>query len=663
MTSGSSRIYVSALRLLSVLPWGLSAALTVFMIVSLLWFSHYGLDYTDESFYLVSMANPSRYSFSISQFGFIYNPIYRLLGGDVSALRQFNIVIIFFLAWAVCDLFLKRLTPQSVGGAYARLVTSAGIAMSSLTVLVFAGLWLPTPSYNSLAFKGLLIITAGLLLGDRTGSRSSTLGWVLVGLGGWLTFMGKPTTAAMAGLSVIVYALLSGKLSVRSLIALLSFLVCLLVSAFVIDGSVSGFFARYRDGLEFASMLGGGHSVDILFRIDDFQLSLMSTGIFWATVLAAIVGLIASLLETSGSAVIVALMQVTLIAIGLTGVFWYSSQVEMHDGYQNLMLGVILMAAIPVGISTLLQSRLLLSFIQVFIIVLGFAFFYLVPLSPLTSNLGFSVLQSAALLAVIAMGFAFFRRKYLPVKHGRYLVLVVPFLGFTYAYALGTGNNYWIPIGSAGFFIVLSGLLAISHLAGRQEFPRVLFTVSIVVQVITLGLLLKGLEHPYRQTYPLFDNSYAIDLGTQGGQLRLAENSGEYISAARNVFSASGFIKGTPVIDMTGHSPGVLHVIGADSVGVAWTLGGYPGSTVYVEKALKLVSCKQLAQAWLITEPKGPRPLSEQLLASFGASLSADFDVVGMLHSTNGDAQTVYKPAHPIHIVETACSKLRVSYP
>lgn len=663
MSGGNSRIYGGALRLLSVLPWGLSAALTVLMIVSLLWFSCYGFDFTDESFYLVSMANPSSYSFSISQFGFIYNPIYGLLGGGISELRQFNIIIIFVLAWAVCDLFLKRLTPQSVGGGYARLVTSAGIATSSLTVLVFAGLWLPTPSYNSLAFKGLLIITAGLLLGDRTGSRSSTLGWVLIGLGGWLAFMAKPTTAAMAGLSVIVYVLLSGKLSIRSLIALLSFLICLLISAFVVDGSVSGFIARYRDGLEFASMLGGGHSVDILFRIDDFQLSLMSTEIFWVTVLAAIVGLIASLLATAGSAVVVALMQVALIAIGLMGVYWYSSQVEMHDSYQNLMLGAILVATIPIGISTLSQSRLLLYFVQVLVIVLGLAFFYLIPLSPLTSYLGSDVLQGAALFAVIAMIFALFRRKYIPAQHGKYLVLVVPFLGFTYAYAFGTGNNYWIPIGSAGFFIVLAGLLAISHIAGRQEFPRVLLTVAIVVQVISLGLLLKGLEHPYRQTSPLFNNGYAIDLGTQGGQLRLADNSGEYISAARNVFSASGFTKGTPVIDMTGHSPGVLHVVGADSVGVAWTLGGYPGSTAYVEKALKLVPCEQLAQAWLITEPKGPRPLSEKVLESFGASLSDGFEVVGVLHSPDGEAQTVYKPAHPKHIVETACSELRVSYP
>lgn len=663
MNDEGSRTYGGALGLASVLPLGLSAILTALMIVSLLWFSNYGFDFTDESFYLIWMANPSSYSFSISQFGFIYHPLYSLFGGDISALRQANIIIIFGLAWTVCDLFLKGFMPQSSGGAYARLVTSSGIATSSLAALVFAGLWLPTPGYNSLALKGLLVITIGLLLGDKTALRASTLGWLLIGLGGWLTFMAKPTTAAVAGLSVIVYVLLSGKLSIRSLIALLSFFISLLISAFVIDGSIAGFIARYRDGLEFASMLGGGHSADILFRIDDFQLSLLSTGIFWVTVLAAISGLIISLLATAGSGVVVSLMQVTLVAIGLVGVYWFSSQVEAHDSYQNLMLGVVLMATIPIGISTLSQSKLLLSSIQVLIIVIGLAFFYLVPLSNLTSYLGFDVLQGAALLAVIAMIFALFRRKYVLAQHGRYVVLIVPLLGFTYAYAFGTGNNYWIPIGSAGFFIVLTGLLAISHLAGRQEFPRMLLTVAIVVQVVSMGLLLKGLEHPYRQPSPLFNNDYAIDLGAQGGRLMLTNNSGEYISAARNVFSASGFTKGTPVIDMTGHSPGVLHAIGADSIGMAWTLGGYPGSTVYVEKALKLVPCDQLAQAWLITEPKGPRPLSEMVLASFGASLSASFEIAGVLHSPDGEAQAIYKPAYPIHVIETACSELRVSHP
>lgn len=643
------------------LPMGLSAILTAAILVSLLWFSRYGFDFTDESFYLVWMANPANYAFSVSQFGFIYHPLYSMLGGDIGALRQVNIIIIFGLAWVVCDLFLKGLLPQSSGPAYARFVTSAGIATSSLAALVFAGLWLPTPGYNSLAFKGLLITTIGLLLGDKTASRTSTFGWLLIGLGGWLAFMAKPTTAAVAGLSVTVYILVSGKLSMRSPIALLSFLICLLLSAVLIDGSIAGFINRYQVGLEFASMLGGGHSSNVLFRIDDFQLSLLSTEIFWLIVLVAISGLVVSILATAGARVVVSLMQIAMITIGLVGVYWISLQADTFDSYQGLMLGAVLMATIPVGISTLSPLKFLSSFSQVLIIVLGFVFFYLQPLAPLTFHLGFDILQRAVLLALIAIFLSLFRYECHFARRGKYLALVIPFLGFTYAYAFGTNNNYWIPIGGCGFFIVLIGVLAVSHLAGRKEFSRMLLTVAIVVQVVSLGLLVRGLQHPYRQPSPIFNNDYAIDLGTQGGRLMLENGFGEYISVARNVVALSGFNKGAPMIDMTGHSPGLLHAIGAESVGLAWTLGGYPSSAEYVERALRLVPCKKLAQAWLITEAKGPRPIPERVLESFGANLLASYEVAGVLQSPEGVEQTIYKPAHSQNVIETVCSEIRVS--
>ena len=454
------------------LPVGLSAILTTAILIGLLWFSRYGFDFTDESFYLVWMANPFNYSFSITQFGFVYHPLYNMLGGGVAALRQVNIIIIFSLAWAVCYLFIKGLSPQSSGHAYTRLVTSAAIATSSLANLVFAGLWLPTPSYNSLAFTGLLIATIGLLLGDKTASRASILGWLLIGLGGWLAFMAKPTTAAVAGLSVTIYVLISGKLSMRSLIAPLIFLICLLISAVAIGGSIAEFINRYQVGLEFALMLGGGHSLDALIRIDEFQLSLLLTEFFWLIVLVAISGLIVSILATAGAGIVISLMQIAMISIGLLSVYYFYLQSDAFDSYQGLMLGAILMAVIPVGISTLSQSTFLWFFLQVSIIVSFFAFFYLLPLVPLTLYLWIDILRAAALISVMAIIFSLFRAKYHFAQCRRYLSLAVPFVGFFYAYAFGTGNNYWISIGGAGNFISFVGGLSNSQLPCRQEGPR-----------------------------------------------------------------------------------------------------------------------------------------------------------------------------------------------
>lgn len=655
------RAFVGGAGVVGRLPLALSAILTAVIFVSLLWFSRYGFDLTDESFYLVWMANPFNYSFSTTQFGFIYHPLYNLFGGDIAALRQANIVMIFCLAWVVCDLFLKGLLSQTSEPVYVRSAISAAIATSSLVVLVFAGLWLPTPSYNTLAFKGLLVITIGILLADKTTSRSSSLGWLLLGLGGWLTFMAKPPTAAAAGIVVTVYVLVSGRLTLRALLAPLSFMIFLLISAYALDGSIMKFIDRYRIGLEFASILGGGHSVGNLFRLDIFQLPMPSTEIFWIVFFMALLGLLISSLTLERAGVLVAAMQVLLIVAGISSIYLFLSHATASDVYQNLIFGAVLFAVIPIGISTLVRLRHLSPPSQVLIIVAGLAFYYQVRGQIMTFQLALGLLEGAALLAIVAIIFTLVRIKSVREFPLRYWALVFPFAGFVYAYAFGTNNNYWVLMGGAGFFFVLLGLTLLAHLAGKREFPRLLLTVAIVVQLISAGLLAKGLESPYRQPNSLYKNTYSMELGQQGGRLLLAQSFGEYISTARDIVSRSGFIQGTPMIDMTGRSPGTLHIIGAKSVGLAWAVGGYPGSERFVEASLKLVSCSELAEAWLITEPKGPRLIPERVLESFGARYSNHFEIVGEVVAPDGQVQRFLKPTRSQEAAVIACRDKRLN--
>lgn len=84
---------------------------TVSALVWVLWLSNYGLDFTDESYYLVWMSNPFNYSVSATQFGFIYHPLYEFLGGSIASLRQANILITFCLAWALYN-FCSKLPRQ-----------------------------------------------------------------------------------------------------------------------------------------------------------------------------------------------------------------------------------------------------------------------------------------------------------------------------------------------------------------------------------------------------------------------------------------------------------------------------------------------------------------------------------------------------------------------
>jgi len=116
----------------------------------LLHYSAYGFDFTDEGFYLYSMANPRHYDYSHTQFGFVYHPLYTLLGGDIVALRRANIVLTFGLAWGLSYVFLAACAPTIRHDRPGLMVVAAGLATS---ILLCFDAWLITPNYNNRLLK------------------------------------------------------------------------------------------------------------------------------------------------------------------------------------------------------------------------------------------------------------------------------------------------------------------------------------------------------------------------------------------------------------------------------------------------------------------------------------------------------------------------------
>ena len=86
-----------------------SALVSVCTLIWLLWYCRYGMDFTDEGHYLHWISNPFIYPVSFTQFGFVYHPLYELLNGNIVALRQANILILFGLAWVLTNTFFKTI--------------------------------------------------------------------------------------------------------------------------------------------------------------------------------------------------------------------------------------------------------------------------------------------------------------------------------------------------------------------------------------------------------------------------------------------------------------------------------------------------------------------------------------------------------------------------
>ena len=246
-----------------------SAVVSVCTLIWILWFCRYGMDWTDEGYYLVWISNPFVYPVSHTQFGFVYHPLYEWLDGNIAALRQANVLIFFGLAWVLTSTFFKTIftTPSlpMLPGWHCAVMT-AGFAM--LTFMYFRH-WVSTPSYNSLALQSLMIAATGLLLMERDGARESLAGCLLLGIGGWLAFMAKPTTAIALGCCSVFYLLAVGKLTVRFLFLPIAVAVILFVGgAWSLDGSITGFIKRLEEGIAQFWLLESGHGLADVLRYD-----------------------------------------------------------------------------------------------------------------------------------------------------------------------------------------------------------------------------------------------------------------------------------------------------------------------------------------------------------------------------------------------------------
>ncbi|OPY94407.1 hypothetical protein A5906_13890 [Bradyrhizobium sacchari] len=312
-------------RTLSVLLDGsllaLSAVTTVILFARLLYYSRYGLGIMVDGLYLNSIANPFAYAINSppSLFGFVYHWPYQWADGDIAVLRMANVTLTMALSWILSYLMVGRLWRVSWPHAA---VLSAGIA--SMALVAFH-LWLLTPNYFILNIQSVLMVMIGLLLGDRPGRMRQVLGCILVGVGGWCCFMAKLTTAAAIALIVGLYVILRRKSPLLVVGSALVALSLLIVTAYLIDGGIAGLVGRMVNSAKIEVLLGSGHEVASMFRIDWLATSrsqlaiaaVAATALLLSTLMEPTQRLIRSLART---AVLILTIAIALLGIDPIGI-------------------------------------------------------------------------------------------------------------------------------------------------------------------------------------------------------------------------------------------------------------------------------------------------------------------------------------------------------
>jgi hypothetical protein len=567
-----------------------------------------GFDFTDEGFYLNWISDPWRFRSSVTQFGFVYYPLYKLVDGDIILLRQANVLILFVLGWALCLALLRSALIQrdSAGNLPAGAVGVALVA--GVGSLSFLDLWLPTPSYNSLTFQSLMLTATGALMVGRELSKPSLVGWILVGIGGGFAFLAKPTTAAMLACMVAFYLVAAGKFRLRGLlVAIVVAASFLALAAWAIDGSIPGFIRRIINGVDMGRRLSAGHGLTEMFRWNGITLSNEQKFNF------------------------IRLLALAFVATSLG--FFANHLVRSVVA----LITIVISAACIAAIAGLLIPRISYE-----------------PFQP--------VQFAAVALGVALAGLVFPVRTYRELSRDR-LALVVLFAMLPYAYAFGTNTNYWSAAARAGLFWFLAGfVICITYAAGSSTWQRPLSAAAIALAV-SLGVLHSAMESPYRQTQPLRSQSSLVDIIPGKFRLFLPKETAAYIRELRQLGAANGFVAGTPALDLTGVSPGSLYVMGARPLGSAWTPSGYPGSGDLLTAALDSETCDAIAAAWILTEPAAAA-FSPEIFRRFGIDISTDYRDVGSINSTRSFAPLKFehrlrKPARSPEAARLACENAR----
>lgn len=434
-----------------------------------------------------------------------------------------------------------------------------------------------SPSYNTLALQALLLAATGLVMLDGARPRVRSAGAVLLGVGGWLAFAAKPTSAvALVALAGVYIAFLRPVPWRQTLWAVLVAALALLLFAFAVDGGPAGHLVRLRSAMELASVLDSGHRAGDLIALPGFPMSASLKLLFAAVLVIAMVSVVAAA-STRG------------LAARLS---WYSGLVVA------LLTGAVLSNVVEPG----WWSKAALA-----------------PFLLLALALG------------AGMGAAWVRRKggssdasgrLAWRREGLALVLAA----FPLAYAFGTNNNLWEVAATAAVFWPATMVMLV---CGRAE-PYSRTALSMIwASFIVAGLLKSGQAHPYRLSGTLADAEHAVMLGPgASSSLGLNKSFASAIAEAQAAARTHGMREGDPMIDLTGQSPGMVYALGARAPGVPWLLGGYPGSEAYAVASLRRAPCEMLANAWLLAEPNGRGSIPLEVLDRLGLP-SRQWQLVG----------------------------------
>ena len=531
----------------------------------------HGFDLSDESFYMIWIERPFEYPVAITQFGSVLSIPFALVGNDLIVFRQLNILTTFGLAFVVAYQLLGPWLRRLDCTLLVRLAVSAAFALPSLTVMTY---WLLTPSYNSLNGVAFLLVCVAVFSHPQT-ERRQMIAALLIGLGGYLSFMAKPTSAAVLGVMVLGFVWGIERWCWKSLlVAVCSAFSFLIISTCWVAGDPISFVVELRETLDFSQ-----HPDYSFLRLIRWNSPHLDSR--WRMTFGVASLLLFVLLRVANRRVVgefsvwpVRVLSCVLLGVGMFGVVatWFD--------FQTYSVGFLEHRDDEYGRK---ERYLFLSLLSV---------------------------------AVIA---AYFRE-----MDRRRLVAACFLFWLPYAFAFGTNINYWDKGATIAFFWVISLAVAISALPPRKSQLTYVMLIASFLPLFCVLDLEYAYTNPYRQESFAESTMKPVTIGRGKTEIMMAEETADLIELLRQEVKTAGFEEGMPVLDLTSQGVGLIYTIGGNNFPVVWSSAGSPWAEKSLRQYLMHRSDERLENLWVLKKEGWVDSNPDTVLEEVGLSM-ADF--------------------------------------
>lgn len=532
---------------------GLIAVLVAAQAGLYLWTAWRGIDLTDESYYFLNYLHWREFEATVTFFGAYFEFPFRWLGSSPGAIRVVSLAALlvtgaFFTTQAV------RFVQWNEGRAASPSWTwpAAGMAAATYYFAFFGSL--RAPSYNLLALCCALLATGLLLQVVRTTAR-------------------RPVRLAM----MLAYGLAIGACGMAKATSAAAIVVCHALFLLTVP---TAWHRRWLLPLVIFGALGVGANLLFLQLLHPGWLGALQQGVAMTTV-------------TDGRAVPMLINTLRWDLQRLAAAVWPA---------------VALAGAATAGALLLLRAapRLAITGLALAACLVTAAVLALRELRPFW----WPVLVFSSLALTVAA--AVYRTPpRLAGGDGRFFALLALLWALPLALSFGTTLPVLEHSQHNAVFAIAALLVTLLRLqqGGLLAAPAVtlclaaLCVPSLAVQVAATTQA----DATYRLNQALGEQRQNIQVGAARAALYVDAPTARNLQQLQAAAQAAGWRAGDTVIDFTGDGPGLVFVLGGRPLGLAWLLGGYPGSTAVAARLLQTSAPDRLRDAWLLSSTNNPR--------------------------------------------------------